>query len=491
MKGNTARACQLLLVLGVVLAAGISASAQTGGCSVPANVVVNDGFEYNTADDVPTNIWRQDKLESGAWTFVTSPVFGGLKASSITIHQCDLATDCGTSSERDEVQEQGALETQELVPLEKTMRYYVPASFPYVNIRLVTTQWKQREGILPPLGPAHPVLAMRYRSGVMWVELEYDDNFQIVLWSTTADMRGRWFTLTYRTLFDRTGNTGYIKLWLDGVQVANYQGVSAYPTNYQYNPPSQQTYYFKFGLYRNTTPDVWTIYNEDYLNCTVSADTSPDFRLAFSPIGDNQTGYKTITAGSTATYTVTVTPQNGFTGTTNLSVSNYGWPAGTTASLNPTSVTGSGSSTLTVTTSSTTSSGSYPASVIGTSGSLSHSTTGALVVNPPSSSADFSISAEPAPQAAVAHGSSGQYSIKVTALNNFSGTVNQSVSGLPAGATASFNPTSVTPDPTTGSGTSVLTVTTSSTTPVGTYVLTLTGASGSLTRSSLLYLIVN
>ena len=61
-----------------------------------------------------------------------------------------------------------------------------------------------------------------------------------------------------------------------------------------------------------------------------------------------------------------------------------------------------------------------------------------------------------------------------------------SVSGLPSGATGSFNPTSVA-----GSGNSTLSVSTSSTTPAGTYTLTITGASGSLTHSASVTLVVN
>src|SRR5215831_6110905 len=76
---------------------------------------------------------------------------------------------------------------------------------------------------------------------------------------------------------------------------------------------------------------------------------------------------------------------------------------------------------------------------------------------------DFSLSASPSSQT-VAQGSGTSYTATVTALNGFTGTVTFSASGLPAGASASFNPTSVT-----GSGSSTMTVTTSSTTPAGTY----------------------
>src|SRR5215471_7296808 len=121
MKRNViAGACRLLLVLGVIVAAGSPAWSQTGGCSVPANIIVNDGFEYGSAADVPTNLWRQDKLTDIAWTFVTSPVFGGQKASSIILQPGDNPNDDGTN-ERDEVQEQSAWETPELSVRERTM----------------------------------------------------------------------------------------------------------------------------------------------------------------------------------------------------------------------------------------------------------------------------------------------------------------------------------------------------------------------------------
>src|SRR5215472_2937585 len=140
MKRNVITAvCRLLLVLGVIsLAAGSPAWSQTGGCSVPANIQVNDGFEYNTAADVPTNLWRQDKLTDIAWTFVTSPVFGGQKASSIILQPGDNPNDAGTN-ERDEVQEQSAWETPELSARERVMHYYLPANFEEVNLRNVIT----------------------------------------------------------------------------------------------------------------------------------------------------------------------------------------------------------------------------------------------------------------------------------------------------------------------------------------------------------------
>ncbi len=93
---------------------------------------------------------------------------------------------------------------------------------------------------------------------------------------------------------------------------------------------------------------------------------------------------QTILSGSSVTATVNVTPVNGFTGPVALTVS--GLPAGATATLNPTSITTSGSSALTVVTSGTGPIGTFPIVVTGTgagsSGPWSDSYFFNLTVNP-------------------------------------------------------------------------------------------------------------
>jgi hypothetical protein len=98
---------------------------------------------------------------------------------------------------------------------------------------------------------------------------------------------------------------------------------------------------------------------------------------------------------------------------------------------------------------------------------------------------DFSISATPSSQTVV-QGASTSYTVTVTPSGGFTGTVSFSVTGLPSGATASFNPTSVN-----ASGSSTMTVTTSSTTPPGNYPLTITGTSGTLSHTTTVTLVVN
>jgi len=98
---------------------------------------------------------------------------------------------------------------------------------------------------------------------------------------------------------------------------------------------------------------------------------------------------------------------------------------------------------------------------------------------------DFSIAASPASQT-VTQGASTSYTATVTSINGFTSTVSLSVSGLPAGASGTFNPSSISG----GSGSSTLNVTTSGSTPAGTYTLTITGSSGSLSHSATTTLVV-
>ena len=95
---------------------------------------------------------------------------------------------------------------------------------------------------------------------------------------------------------------------------------------------------------------------------------------------------------------------------------------------------------------------------------------------------DFSLSATPSSRS-VRRNQSTTYTVTVTPVDGFAGAVTFSVSGLPGGASASFNPTSVT-----GSGTTTMTVTAGN--PRGTFTLTITGTSGSLQHSATVTLTV-
>ena len=201
-----------------------------------------------------------------------------------------------------------------------------------------------------------------------------------------------------------------------------------------------------------------------------------DFSISATPPS------QTVVQGGSTSYTVTVTPKNGYNGTVNLTVS--GCPSNTTCTLNPTS---SGSpnyptSTLGVQTTSSTATGTYTLTITGTdtTGSPVHNTTVQLVVNS-SSPPDFSISASPSSRT-ISRGSSTTYSVTVTPINGFAGTVSLTDSGCPPASTCTFNPPSLSGPPYSAS---TLRVSTSRRrTPTGTYTLTITGTSGSLVHST-------
>ena len=225
------------------------------------------------------------------------------------------------------------------------------------------------------------------------------------------------------------------------------------PPNGNIAPPG---YYMLFLLNSSGVPSV-----AKFVQITP---VLPDFSVSAIPSS------QTVAPGSGTSYSVSVTPSDGFNGSVSFSTS--GLPSGATASFSPSSVSGSGSSTMSVSSSSSTPTGTYQLTITATSGTLTHSTLVTLVV------ADFTISTSPSSQN-VQRGSQTTYTVTVSKLGSFSATVNFSVSGLPAHTSASFNPTSVA-----GSGNSTLTISVQRKAQRGTSQLTITGTGGGTSHSA-------
>jgi hypothetical protein len=111
-------------------------------------------------------------------------------------------------------------------------------------------------------------------------------------------------------------------------------------------------------------------------NMTLQVTSPPtgDFSLSAAPPS------QTVKKGLSTSYTVTVAPSGGFNGVVTFSVS--GLPNNSEASFNPPSVTGSGSSTMTVFTHKKTPKGTFTLTITGTSGGLAHTTSVLLRVTP-------------------------------------------------------------------------------------------------------------
>ena len=202
-------------------------------------------------------------------------------------------------------------------------------------------------------------------------------------------------------------------------------------------------------------------------NISLTVTAPPDFTVGATPPSQS------IVAGSNTGYTVTIGALNGFAASVGFSVA--GLPVGVTAAFSPTTVTGSGTSALTLTTTAAAAPGSYPLTLTATGGSLSHAANISLTVTTPPG---FTVGATPPSQSIVA-GSNAGYTVTIGALNGFAASVGFSVTGLPVGVTAAFSPTTVA-----GSGTAALTLTTTAAAAPGTYPLSLTATSGSLTHTA-------
>lgn len=107
------------------------------------------------------------------------------------------------------------------------------------------------------------------------------------------------------------------------------------------------------------------------ITLTVNGGATPNFSLTASPSS------LTISTGGSGTSTITVNPQNGFTGSVSLSAS--GLPRGVKASFNPSSTTST--STLTLTVNKRAGTGATTVTVTGKSGSLSHTTTISVTIH--------------------------------------------------------------------------------------------------------------
>jgi uncharacterized membrane protein len=172
-----------------------------------------------------------------------------------------------------------------------------------------------------------------------------------------------------------------------------------------------------------------------------------------------------VVGGASGSSTISVTDQNGFSGSVNLAVS--GLPAGISATFNSPST--STKSSLTFTPSSTAAAGTYTVTVTGVSGSLTSTTFIGLTVQAP----NFSLSSSASTLTLVAGGAGASSTVGIIGATGFSNSVSLGVTGVPTGVTAKFSAAVASP-----TSTSLLAFTASSTAVAGTYSVTATGTYG-------------
>ena len=199
----------------------------------------------------------------------------------------------------------------------------------------------------------------------------------------------------------------------------------------------------------------------------------PDFTITAAP------GSLALqSGGSMRTFTVTTAAINGFSDAVNVSLS--GLPAGVTATPSTVAITPGqlGQFTLAASTAAATTSGAT-ITVSGSDGSLSHTATASLSIMP-AIVPDFTITAAPASISLQGGGSARLLSVTTAAVNGFTDPVTVSLSGLPAGVTATPSTVTVTPGQL---GQFTLTASTSAAT-TSSATITVAGAANSLSHTA-------
>lgn len=205
---------------------------------------------------------------------------------------------------------------------------------------------------------------------------------------------------------------------------------------------------------------------------SVTAVPPPDFTLAVSP-----TTVGVTAGGATGSTTVSVGGVNGFGAGVGISVS--GLPAGVSVSPAAPTIAAGGSQALTVTAAASAAAGSSTITVTGTSGALVHTATFTLTVAAAPPPADFTLMVNPTTVSVTAGGAGGSTLVSVSGVNGFSSGVGITVSGLPAGVSAS----PATPTIAAG-GSQSITLTAAASAAAGTSTITVTGTSGGLVHTA-------
>lgn len=230
----------------------------------PAGAPLNvyDGFETPTLSP----LWETSRLELSSIRMESQIVRAGHQAIAITIRphdQFEPGNAHSADSERDEL-----MEARSLVPhigraQEYSFSEYFPADFPIVPVRLVIAQWKQYCPETTHLCYDNsPVLAFRYIGGVFSVTQDLGGK-TITLYEQPGEFRGKWHDFRVQARFV-PDSSGHIKVWLDGKQIVDHRGITAYAETSQTGYPHNGYIYFKMGLYRNLMAEPMKVYIDEY-----------------------------------------------------------------------------------------------------------------------------------------------------------------------------------------------------------------------------------
>jgi len=216
---------------------------------------ITDSFETSTL----RNIWTR-KFIPGALSFQSDYVRSGKKAAMIIMHPGDqIDEEKGTILERAEIKESKRFFSTENSNYEYSFSILLPPDFPIVPTRLVLAQWKQNCQSGDCI-PDNPVITLRYESGEFFITLQVGPE-KTILYSQKESILNHWLDFRFQIRFSREPN-GKIKAWLNGKQIIDFEGITAYSKTFGYPAPGK--FYFKIGLYRDKMDQSMTIYFDDY-----------------------------------------------------------------------------------------------------------------------------------------------------------------------------------------------------------------------------------
>jgi len=201
-----------------------------------------------------------------------------------------------------------------------------------------------------------------------------------------------------------------------------------------------------------------------------------DFSLSATP-----TSLTLIPGGATQPIAVSATATNGFMASVPVTIT--GFPTGVTAQPTTLTLTPGVAQNVTLSAAVAAAPGTATLTLIGTSGTLIHSTTVSATISPPPP--DFTLTLSPTSLTLAAGAAGSAVSITANAVNSFSGAVAIAITGLPTGVTPS--PATLTLTPGTPQST---TLDAALTAPAANQSVNFTGTSGSLTHSAPLTVIV-
>jgi hypothetical protein len=222
---------------------------------------VYDGFETQSL----SNVWATDRFAPGAVTMQSNIVRAGHGAARITVHAGEVfeaGINGSKDTERAELREADRFFSRENQTYEFSFSQFLPQDFPIVPTRLVLAQWKQYCNGAAACDDDSPVVALRYVGGTLRITQNIGPHSRI-LFENGADLRGHWTDYRFQLRFT-PGDSGVIEAWIDGRQVVDFRGPTAYPENATTGYRSPSLFYFKTGLYRDIMSEPMTLYLDEY-----------------------------------------------------------------------------------------------------------------------------------------------------------------------------------------------------------------------------------